>query len=249
MTGRLFLIPTDLGESTTAESFGSRHQAALFSLQHLVVENPKTARRFLKMLGIPVQQRKIDVLDANTPAADVEKLAAIMRGGEDLGLLSEAGCPGIADPGAALVALAHRDGQTVIPLVGPCSIVLALMASGLNGQQFAFNGYLPQRSPEREQRIAEIEARSARFDQTQIFIETPYRNAALFRALVATCRPETQMCVACELTTEREFVKTLSIADWKKTPPDLDKRPTVFLLSAKPVPSLSRRGAGSGRPQ
>jgi 16S rRNA (cytidine1402-2'-O)-methyltransferase len=249
MTGRLFLIPTDLGETRTGESFGSRHQAALMALRHLVAENPKTARRFLKALGVPVQQRTIDVLDANTQAAEVEKLAALLRAGEDLGLLSEAGCPGIADPGAALVALAHRDGQTVIPLVGPCSIVLALMASGLNGQQFAFNGYLPQRSPEREQRIAEIETRSLRFDQTQIFIETPYRNAALFQALVATCRPETLMCVASELTTEREFVRTRSMAEWKKTPPELDKRPTVFLLSAKPLRSLSRRDAGSGRVQ
>ncbi|MFN0038015.1 MAG: SAM-dependent methyltransferase [Burkholderiales bacterium] len=231
-TGRLFLIPTDLGTELPEKNFSARHQAALASIDHLVVENPKAARKFLKSLGIPVQQRTMDTLDAETDPQTLQRLSAMLDRGVDLGLLSDAGCPGIADPGAALVAQAHRLGAQVVPLEGPCSIVLALMASGLNGQRFAFHGYLPQRSPAREERIGELEAFSRRFDQTQIFIETPYRNVAMFNAMLTTCRPQTLICVASDLTRTGESVVTRTVLDWKKKPPVLDKRPTVFLMFA-----------------
>jgi 16S rRNA (cytidine1402-2'-O)-methyltransferase len=158
---------------------------------------------------------------------------APLLAGHDLGLMSEAGCPAVADPGALLVQRAHELGITVKPLVGPSSLLLALMASGLDGQRFAFHGYLPAREPERSRRIVELEGESARNRQTQIFIETPYRNSVLFNALLAACRPRTRLCIATDLTLDSERIHTRRARDWKAaTPPDLDKRPTVFLLLA-----------------
>jgi 16S rRNA (cytidine1402-2'-O)-methyltransferase len=170
----------------------------------------------------------------------VQRFVHKLEAGIDLGLLSEAGCPAIADPGAALVAEAHRIGARVIPLVGPSSIVLALMGSGLNGQHFAFNGYLPSRSPAREHGIRELEERSRHLGQTEIFIEAPYRNDQLLAALLRTCNADTLLSLATDLTGATEQVRTLTVAQWKNAPPSLDRRPTVFLLLAKTKESANR---------
>lgn len=219
---------------------GKQLREAVTSLRHFVVEHPKTARQFLKSLGVPLPDLQLEVLDEHSKPADAVALARILESG-DLGLLSEAGCPAIADPGAMLVEQAHRLGARVIPLIGPSSIVMALMASGLNGQRFAFNGYLPQRSPEREQAIRRIEERSRREDESQIFIEAPYRNDQLLAALLASCNPATRLCLATDLTAEGEQVITRTIGEWAKAVPKLDRRPTVFLLLAGAAASANRR--------
>jgi 16S rRNA (cytidine1402-2'-O)-methyltransferase len=239
--GKLFLIPVDLMPGESAGWVGARLREAVQPLRQFVVEHPKPARQFLKVLDLPLQELTLEILDEHSKPEDVRRLAQKLGAGHDLGLLSEAGCPAIADPGAALVAEAHRIGASVVPLVGPCSIILALMASGFNGQRFTFNGYLPTRSPERENAIRELEERSRRRDETQIFIEAPYRNDQLFGALLATCSPHTLLCVATDLTGATEEVKTVSAERWKNQPPNLDRRPTVFLLSAK-KPTSAQRG-------
>ena len=182
---------------------------------------------------IPLRDLTIEQLPENPSPADIDRLLTPLYAGHDIGLISEAGCPAVADPGALLVRRAHALGLCVKPLVGPSSILLALMASGLNGQRFAFHGYLPAKEPERSQRIIDLEKESIRLQQTQIFIETPYRNLVLFNALMANARPQTLLCLATDLTLEQESVTTRSISGWKKqaTPP-IDKRPTVFLFLA-----------------
>jgi 16S rRNA (cytidine1402-2'-O)-methyltransferase len=235
MAGVLYLIPVALGDSTWPDYLPQASRDAACALRHFVVENAKSARAELKRLGHPVPLRElaIEQLPEKPSPADVERLLAPLVAGHDLGLMSEAGCPGVADPGAMLVRRAHELGCTVRPLVGPSSLLLALMASGLEGQRFAFHGYLPAREPERGRRIAELEQESKRQSQTQLFIETPYRNAALLEALLAACRPQTLLCVAADLTLPTETVRTRRVSDWRKAPrPDLDKRPTVFLLLA-----------------
>jgi 16S rRNA (cytidine1402-2'-O)-methyltransferase len=204
------------------------------ALRDFVAENPKTARAFLAGVGMPCPLRDVSIttLDEHTPASALSELLAPLRAGRPLGLLSEAGCPAIADPGAQLVEAAQREGLRVAPLIGPSSIVLALMASGLEGQRFAFCGYLPRDKPQRERRIREIEQRSRRERETQIFIETPYRNDALVAALLQSCGPETKLCIASDLTLETESVRTRSVAEWRAAPPKIGKRPTVFLLLA-----------------
>lgn len=198
------------------------------TLSRFVVENAKSARRFLKAIAHPrpLQELLFDVLDEHT--REVEPLLAPLRSGENCGLMSEAGCPAIADPGAALVRLAQQDGIPVVPLVGPCSIVLALMASGMNGQRFAFHGYLPVDRTRRAQRLKDLEAQAR--DSTQIFIETPYRNGALLQALLDHCSGDTLLCIAADLTLPAGSVTTRTIAEWKTKPPVLDRRPAVFLL-------------------
>jgi 16S rRNA (cytidine1402-2'-O)-methyltransferase len=235
MAATLFLIPVALGESTWPEYLPRASRDIAASLRHFVVENAKSARAELKRLDHPVPLRELAIqqLPEKPTAADIENLLAPLRAGHDLGLMSEAGCPGVADPGAALVQRAHELGYSVRPLVGPSSLLLALMASGLEGQRFAFHGYLPAREPERSRRIAELERESQKAAQTQLFIETPYRNAALFDALLAGCRPQTLLCVASDLTLPTETIATRRVADWRKAQrPDLEKRPTVFLLLA-----------------
>lgn len=238
--GRLFLIPTDLANGTLDAWVGARLREAVSELRYFVVEHPKTARQFLKSLGLPLPELQLDVLDEHSKPADAVSLAVLLER-VDVGLLSEAGCPAIADPGAMLVEQAHRLGARVVPLVGPSSIVMALMASGLNGQRFAFNGYLPQRSPEREQAIQRIEERSRLEGESQIFIEAPYRNDQLFAALLATCAPGTRLCLATDLTAAGEQVMTRTIGEWAKAKPELDRRPTVFLLLAGATASTNRR--------
>ena len=235
MRGRLWLLPVALGD-TAWENFlppATREEAC--RLSHFVVENAKTARAELKRLGHPrpLRELAIEQLPEKLNAADIERLLAPLLAGHDLGLMSEAGCPAVADPGTLLVRRAHELGITVKPMVGPSSLLLALMASGLDGQRFAFHGYLPAREPDRSRRIAELEAESARQGQTQIFIETPYRNLALFAALLAACKPATRLCVASDLSLASETVASRRIRDWKPLPPPaLDKRPTVFLILA-----------------
>jgi 16S rRNA (cytidine1402-2'-O)-methyltransferase len=202
-------------------------------LQHFVVENAKTARAALKWLGhpLPIQSLAIEQMPEHLNSAEVERLLHPLKNNQDLGVMSEAGCPGVADPGALLVRRAHEWGVVVKPLVGPSSLLLALMASGLNGQHFVFHGYLPNKDPERGKRIALLEKESRQKQQTQLFIEAPYRNQALFDALLTNCQPSTLLCIASDLTLTSESIKTSTIHSWKKTArPNLDRRPTVFLL-------------------
>lgn len=234
-SGTLYLIPCTLGDTPAAQVLPQHTIDVARRLRHFVVEHPKTARQFLAALKPeePIQSLHFATLDEHTAPEKVTELLAPLLDGEDIGLISEAGCPGIADPGADLVNLAHRNGIRVVPLVGPSSILLALMASGLNGQRFAFHGYLPIEEAERDRTIVMLEAESAKRRQTQLFIETPYRNKRLFGALLANCRPQTLLCVATDLTLPGESVRTRSIIQWKSQPmPQLDKHPSLFLLLA-----------------
>lgn len=233
MSGSLWLLPVALGDTPWETSLPAATRAAACRLTRFVAENAKTARAELKRIGhpSPLRELAIEQIPETPTPADIERLLAPLLAGHDLGLMSEAGCPAVADPGALLVRRAHEKGFVVKPLVGPSSLLLALMASGLDGQRFAFHGYLPAREPERSRRITELESESARHRQTQIFIETPYRNRTLFAALLQACRPKTRLCLASDLTMSSEWINTHRIADWKAIPaPDLDKRPTVFLL-------------------
>lgn len=235
MSGTLWLLPAALGDVPWQHYLPAATREAACGVTHFVVEDAKTARAELKRIGHPVALRElaIEQLPEKPSAADIERLLAPLREGKDLGLMSEAGCPAVADPGALLVRRAHELGLVVKPLVGPSSLLLALMASGLDGQRFAFHGYLPAREPERAQRIAELERESTRLRQTQMFIETPYRNRVLFDSLLLSCRPKTRLCLATDLTLISEHIATRRISDWKSAPPpDIDKRPTVFLVLA-----------------
>jgi len=226
MPGILYAIPTPLG-GTAADALPVSALATVRTLRDFVAENAKTARAFLKNVDMPcpIQDLRISTLEK-----DVSSHVKTLEAGSAVGLLSEAGCPAIADPGALLVDAAHAAGIRVVPLVGPSSIVLALMASGLEGQRFAFCGYLPRETGERSRKIRELEARSRRGRETQIFIETPYRNDQMFSALIEACAPETRLCIASDLTLETESIRTGSIARWRKAPTTIGKRPTVFLL-------------------
>ncbi len=226
MAGILYAIPTPLG-GAAADALPASVLQIVRTLRYFVVENAKTARAFLKEAGMPcaIQDLEITVLDT-----DVKRHIKRLQEKQSIGLLSEAGCPAIADPGAALVEAAQREGIRVVPLVGPSSIVLALMASGLEGQRFAFCGYLPRDAQDRMKKIGALESRSRRERETQLFIETPYRNDALFEALLQTCNPATLLCVASDLTLASEDVRTRKIAQWRGAQHKIGKRPTVFLL-------------------
>ena len=238
MSGALYLLPTQLGASDWPSVLPTATRDTACRLRHFIVENAKTARASLKWLGHPVPLRAlaIDQLPEPLKPQDIERLLAPLLAGEDVGLMSEAGCPGVADPGALLVRRAHELGIPVKPLVGPSALLLALMAAGLDGQRFAFHGYLPQREPERSKRIVELEKESRQKRQTQLFIETPYRNAALFDALLKACQPDTRLCLATELTLPGESIATRRVADWQcrsvddAASADIAGRPTVFLL-------------------
>ena len=229
----LYAIPAPLG-GAAADALPLAAIETVRGLRDFVAENAKTARAFLAGLKMPCPIAEISIarLDEHTTADAVPALLAPLRAGRPQGLLSEAGCPAIADPGAGLVEAAHRAGFRVVPLVGPSSIVLALMASGLEGQRFAFCGYLPREAPERARRIRELEARSRREKETQIFIETPYRSDVLLGALIEACSPQTRLCVAADLTLPAESITTRRVADWKKTRLRIGRRPAVFLLLA-----------------
>lgn len=220
----LYAIPTPLG-GAAADALPAPATATIRGLQDFVVENAKSARAFLGELGMPV--RELSLVEVG--GADLLKP---LREGRPLGLLSEAGCPAIADPGAKVIEAAHREGYRVVPLVGPSSILLALMASGLEGQRFAFCGYLPREAPGREKRIRQLEKRSRDEKETEIFIETPYRNDVLFAALLKSCAAATRLCVAVDLTLPAESVRTRTIAGWRRDGVAPGKRPAVFLLLA-----------------
>jgi 16S rRNA (cytidine1402-2'-O)-methyltransferase len=224
----LYAIPTPLGGSPQAALPNSVLETVQ-SLRDFAVENSKSARAFLGAVGTPVPIRELNIREVGEKP---EWLLAPLREGRPMGLLSEAGCPAIADPGAALVEAAHREGFRVVPLIGPSSITLALMASGLEGQRFAFCGYLPRESADRARRIRELEARSRKEAETEIFIETPYRSDALLAALVESCAADTRVCVAADLTLPSESIATKSVADWRRSKPAVGRRPAVFLLLA-----------------
>jgi 16S rRNA (cytidine1402-2'-O)-methyltransferase len=235
MTGTLYLIPVPLGSTPPSDSLPQTVLFAIRPLTHFIVEQAKTARAFLKAAGTekPLQELQLEELNEHTRADALGRLLAPLRAGLDVGLLSEAGCPAIADPGANLVALAQQEGIRVVPLIGPSSLLLALMASGLNGQRFAFHGYLPAKEVERSKALRELESESRKRAQTQLFIETPYRNRAMFDAILQTCQPGTRLTVATDLTLPGESVLTRTIQQWKKqTPPEIERRPSVFLLLA-----------------
>jgi len=232
--GTLYLLPNTLGD-TAAEAVipaAALHRAR--SLDYFIAENPKSARAFLKRIGYPraLQELRIERLDHNTHPRDIPALLETVLGGRDAGLLSEAGMPAVADPGAALVRIAHEKGVRVVPMVGPSSIVLALAASGLEGQRFAFHGYLPVKQSELADALKELERQSQRLNQTQIFIETPYRNDATLGAVLRALRDDTLVCVAADLTLESEMVRTRRAAAWRREAPQLKGRPAVFLLLA-----------------
>jgi 16S rRNA (cytidine1402-2'-O)-methyltransferase len=222
----LYAIPTPLG-GAPADALPASALQVIASLRDFVVENGKSARAFLGALGMPVRELQIEVI-ADDPASLLKPL----REGRPLGLLSEAGCPAIADPGAALIEAAHRAGFRVVPLIGPSSITLALMASGLEGQRFAFCGYIPREAAQRVRRIRELEARSRKERQTEIFIETPYRSDVLLAALLESCSASTRLCVAADLTLPSESVVTRAVAEWRRAKVQLGRRPAVFLLLA-----------------
>jgi len=222
----LYAIPSALG-GAPRDALPEPALRIVRSLSDFAVENAKSARAFLGGIGMPVRELNIAVL-----AGDAAACLRPLREGRSLGLLSEAGCPAIADPGAALVEAAHREGFRVVPLIGPSSIVLALMASGLEGQRFAFCGYLPREPAERRRRILELERRSRREQETQVFIETPYRSDALHAALLDSCAAATRLCVAADLTLPTESIRTRSIAEWRAAPEAVGRRPAVFLLLA-----------------
>ncbi|UCV17465.1 SAM-dependent methyltransferase [Ferribacterium limneticum] len=235
MAGILYLIPVPLGPTAPQESLPANVLAAIRPLTHFVVEQAKTARAFLKAAGtdLPLQELQLQELNEHTKANELDRLLEPLRAGHDVGLLSEAGCPAVADPGANLVALAQKESIRVAPLIGPSSLLLALMASGLNGQRFAFQGYLPAKEVERTKMLRDLESESKKRQQTQIFIETPYRNRAMFDAILQACQPMTRLTVATDLTLPGESVLTRTIQAWKKqTPPEIERRPTVFLLLA-----------------
>lgn len=216
--------------------------AALRATRDFVVENPRTARRLLSACGHPgpIADLGIATLDEHTPRDRVPELLAPLREGRDLGLLSEAGAPAVADPGALLVASAHREGFRVIPFAGPSSIILALMASGLEGQRFCFAGYLPVPAADRQEALRRLESRSAAADETQIFIETPYRNDALLTDLLRECGPETRLAVAADLTGPAESIRMAPVREWRAGPATLGKVPAIFLLHARPTTRKSR---------
>lgn len=236
MAGTLYFIPVPLAEGTTPQQvLPAEVIQRMHSLRHFIVENEKTARQFLSASGhpLPIRELTLSVLDKDTPPKDLPKLLQPLQQGTDMGLMSDAGCPGIADPGAALAAVAHQKGIRVTPLIGPSSLLLALMASGLNGQRFTFLGYLPSDKAERIKTIKGIEFDARKQQATQLFIETPYRNQHVLEDLVANLQAQTRLCVACNITAQDELIVTKTVADWKKSPlPEVHKKPTVFLLLA-----------------
>ena len=230
--GTLFLIPVPLAENAMQKSFTPFLTETINVIKTYIVENEKTARKFLKEAGIKTSQSELLIHDygKHKRGNSLVPYFTQLMSGIDVGLMSEAGCPGIADPGAEIVAEAHKRGIKVLPLVGPNSMILALMASGLSGQSFAFHGYLPIDKVERAKRIKELENLSVKHKQTQLFMETPFRNNHLLDDVLKNCQSSTQLCIASNINGENEFIKTLSVGMWKSERIDLHKKPTVFLL-------------------
>lgn len=231
MQGKLYLIPTTLGDSPIDRVIPEEIKSIIKNTKHFIVENIRTTRRYLKKIDreINIDELTFYELNKHTSPKDI---AGYLNDLEqyDMGIISEAGCPGVADPGADVVKLAHEKNIHVIPLVGPSSILLSLMASGMNGQNFCFNGYIPIKENERLVKIKQMESRSIKEDQTQIFIEAPYRNMKMLEDLAKNCSPKTRICVAVDISLENEFIKTMPARKWLKNMPELHKRPCIFIL-------------------
>lgn len=235
MNGTLYLIPVYLSEETDPINILPPQTISIIhSLQNFIVENEKSARAFLKAAKITIPQNQLNILVYNKK--DQDPLANYFKdltAGISVGILTEAGCPGVADPGAELIAEAHRKGIKVVPLIGPSSILLAIMSSGFNGQQFTFNGYLPIDKLARSKKIQDLERLAERNNQTQLFMETPFRNNQLFDEVIKSCKPDTYLAIATDITDPNEMIKTAKVEFWKKNKPELHKRPTIFSLYRK----------------
>jgi 16S rRNA (cytidine1402-2'-O)-methyltransferase len=230
--GTLFLIPSVIAENSADYTIPQNVLKCIFELDEFIVENERTARRFLKSISYEksLDSLILHTLNKHTEYSEIPSFINSLLNGKNIGLLSEAGCPCIADPGSEIVKLAHQHGINVKPLVGPSSILLALIASGFNGQNFAFNGYLPIDRNARVKKIKELESKANREDQTQIFMETPFRNMQLLNDILNCCKPSTLLCIAADITGSTEFLQTKSITEWKENIPQLNKRTVVFLL-------------------
>ncbi|MBK0369980.1 SAM-dependent methyltransferase [Flavobacterium agrisoli] len=230
--GKLYLIPTTMGESDPMDVLPQTVKRSIELINHYIVENEKTARKSIKAVLPEKKQSDLVLFTLNKRTESSEHLSFIqpLLEGQNMGLMSEAGCPGVADPGAVIVKLAHEKGIQVVPLVGPSSILLAMMASGMNGQSFTFNGYLPIDKDEKKTALKYFERISQDKNQSQIFIETPYRNNKLVDDLVQILNPSTHLCIATDITLPTEFIKTMRISDWKKLKVDLHNRPTIFII-------------------
>lgn len=232
--GKLFLIPTVLADDTAAQVISPQVREVILHTKFFLVENLRTARRYISSLklGLTIDEISLEVLDKDTPSQQVASLMEPLLKGEDMGIISEAGCPGIADPGALAVAYAHQKGIQVVPLAGPSSLFLALMGSGFSGQSFAFHGYLPIDKKDRVAALKRLEQESLREKRAQLFMETPFRNNQLLADALQTLSPPTQLCIAKNLTAADEMIQSKSVAAWKLNSPDLHKVPTVFILQA-----------------
>ena len=234
MSAALYLIPVTLGETSIEQVLPSYNHEVIMGIRHFVVENIRSARRFLRQTdkAFPIDDCTFFEMGKHADEKQFSRYLQPLREGKPVGVISEAGCPAVADPGADIVRIAQREGLRVVPLVGPNSMIMAVMSSGLGGQSFAFNGYLPVDASDRAKRLKALESRAWTEGQTQLFIETPYRNEKMFQALVCTLRPQTRLCIAAGITTADEYIRTLSISEWKKTKlPDLSKIPAIFLIN------------------
>ncbi|NDE61213.1 MAG: SAM-dependent methyltransferase [Cyclobacteriaceae bacterium] len=232
--GKLFLIPTVLADDTAAQVISPQVREVILHTKFFLVENLRTARRYISSLklGLTIDEISLELLDKDTPSQQVVSLMEPLLSGEDMGIISEAGCPGIADPGALAVAYAHQKGIQVVPLAGPSSLFLALMGSGFSGQSFAFHGYLPIDKKDRVAALKRLEQESLREKRSQLFMETPFRNNQLLADALQILSPHTQLCIAKNLTAADEMIQSKSVAAWKLNAPDLHKVPTVFILQA-----------------
>ena len=232
MRASLFLIPVTLGDTEHRRVLPEYNRDVILSIRHFIVENVRTARRFLKKVepGIVIDDLTFYELNKHTSPEQVAAYLAPLAKGESVGVISEAGCPAIADPGADVVAIAQRKDYPVVPLVGPSSILMSVMGSGFNGQSFAFHGYLPIEPDERAKKLKTLEQRAYSESQTQLFIETPYRNHKMIEDILQNCRPQTKLCIAANITCEGEYIQTRTVKDWKGHVPELSKIPCIFLL-------------------
>ena len=234
MPPALYLIPVTLVETTVEQVLPSYNHEVIMGIRHFVVENIRSARRFLRQIdkAFPIDDSTFFEMGKHADEKLFSSYLQPLREGKPVGVISEAGCPAVADPGADIVSIAQREGLRIVPLVGPNSMIMAVMSSGLGGQTFAFNGYLPVEPADRTKRLKALETRAWTEGQTQLFIETPYRNQKMFQSLLAALRPQTRLCIAAGITTKDEYIRTLRISDWKNTKlPDLSKVPAIFLIN------------------
>lgn len=235
MAGTLYLIPCPISEDTLPYDVTPEgNREVITSLDYFIVENLRSARRFLSKAGLSgkIDELEFDELSEHTTSPrEIERMVAKIKEGRSAGVISEAGVPAVADPGQLVVAACHRAGIRIVPLVGPSSIIMAVMASGLSGQSFAFNGYLPVKEPERTRAIKRLESRATGEHQSQLFIEAPYRNIKLAEQIIVSCGAQTKLCIACDITSKNEYIRTATIAEWRKIGvPDINKRPTIFII-------------------